>query len=365
MDFIEVMEQLGAKAQKLIDDSMLATEEATKNALIMPFINALGYNVFDPTEVVPEYVADVGIKKGEKVDYAILKDGSPIIIFECKSATTNLKTTHASQLYRYFTVTPVRIGILTNGTEFRFYSDLIEPNKMDTEPFFTFSILDLNTSHIEQLKKYRKLQFDEVSIISAASEIKYRRLIKEYLQEQLTSPGENFVRLCMQDSKAYEGRFTQTVIAELTPIVRDSLRVFITEQVENRLKSALAQDTKEAADADTVEEAAQEEPTLPLADSGVVTTQEETEAYIIVKSILREVTDSQRVTMRDAKSYCAVLFDDNNRKPICRLHFNGKRLYLGLLDADKNEERVLLESLDDIFKYADQLKATVNNYLAD
>jgi len=73
MDFIEQLQSLATKTNKLC--SVLQTEEATKNALIMPFINILGYDIFDPTEVIPEFIADIGIKKGEKVDYAIVKDG--------------------------------------------------------------------------------------------------------------------------------------------------------------------------------------------------------------------------------------------------------------------------------------------------
>src|SRR4028118_1884006 len=103
MDFIEQLQTLAAKTNKLCD--VLQTEEATKNALVMPFINALGYDIFDPTEVLPEFIADVGIKKGEKVDYAIVKDGKIVMLFECKKCGTDLEQTHASQLYRYFSVT--------------------------------------------------------------------------------------------------------------------------------------------------------------------------------------------------------------------------------------------------------------------
>lgn len=103
----------------------VTTEEATKNAFILPFLDILGYNIFNPTEVVPEFVADIGIKKGEKVDYAIMEDGDPILLIECKSCDKNLDKAHASQLYRYFSVTPARFGILTNGIQYSFLQILI------------------------------------------------------------------------------------------------------------------------------------------------------------------------------------------------------------------------------------------------
>ncbi|RJP35803.1 MAG: hypothetical protein C4547_08835 [Phycisphaerales bacterium] len=126
MDLIDRLRELALRLPKQLPH--LSTEEATKTALVMPFIGALGYNVFDPMEVMPEFTADVGMKKGEKVDYAILRNGQPIILFECKWSGCNLDEQRASQLYRYFSVTPARLGVLTNGVEYRFYSDLDEPD---------------------------------------------------------------------------------------------------------------------------------------------------------------------------------------------------------------------------------------------
>lgn len=138
MVFNDRIRELSGQVQKQLPH--IQTEEATKNALIMPFITALGYNVFNPTEVTPELHADVGIKKGEKVDYAILQDGKPIILFECKWHGADLNKDHASQLYRYFSVTDARFGVLTNGVQYRFYTDLDAANKMDAKPFFEFDL---------------------------------------------------------------------------------------------------------------------------------------------------------------------------------------------------------------------------------
>jgi predicted type IV restriction endonuclease len=102
----------------------------------MPFISALGYDVFDPVEVIPEFTADVGIKKGEKVDYAIKQDGKIIMLFECKCCNGSLDDCHASQLYRYFSVTEARIAVLTDGIIYRFYTDIEQPNKMDPQTIY-------------------------------------------------------------------------------------------------------------------------------------------------------------------------------------------------------------------------------------
>src|SRR4028119_2249033 len=154
MDFIEKLQALATKIPKLCEH--LQTEEATKNALVMPFINLLGFDIFDPTEVIPEFIADVGIKKGEKVDYAIVKDGKIIMLFECKHCGGDLHINHASQLFRYFSVTDARIAVLTNGLVYRFFTDLEAPNKMDEKPFLEVDMTELNDVSINELKKLRK-----------------------------------------------------------------------------------------------------------------------------------------------------------------------------------------------------------------
>ena len=122
MDFKDQIKLLSERVIKLKENTQ--TEEATKTAFIMPFLQTLGYDVFDPTEVVPEYTCDLGIKKGEKIDYAIHKDGQPIILIECKHWKEDL-TSHNGQLFRYFHVSNARFGILTNGIIYRFYTDLV------------------------------------------------------------------------------------------------------------------------------------------------------------------------------------------------------------------------------------------------
>lgn len=126
----------------------------------MPFINLLGYDVFNPTEVVPEFTADVGTKQGEKVDYAIFKDDEVIMLIECKKYGADLSEVHTSQLYRYFSVAHARIAVLTDGVLYRFYTDLEESNIMDTKPFLEFNMLDVQPPLVSELKRFTKPAFD-------------------------------------------------------------------------------------------------------------------------------------------------------------------------------------------------------------
>lgn len=361
MDLIDKLREISARIPKLKQEGLIKTEEGTKNALVMPFINALGYNVFDPIEVTPELVADVGTKKGEKVDYAILQNGKPIMLFECKCCGTDLSIAHASQLYRYFSVTAARFGVLTDGVIYRFFSDLEAPNKMDDAPFFIFDMMDIKEETVEELKRFSKPMFDEENIITTASALKYKNAIKHFLEEQFGDGlTESFVRFCLQESKAYTGRFTQAVLEAMTPVTREALRQFINDRVDRRLKSALISEADKGKPEDAEAQTAQ------LGDESgngkVVTTQEELDAYLVVKAIVREIIDVKRVTLRDAQSYCAILVDNNNRRTLCRLRFGASRKQLGILDAEKKEKLVTLETIDDIYKYAELLKTTASHY---
>jgi hypothetical protein len=348
MDFIDRINQLATSAKT--QQSKMLTEEATKNALVMPFIQTLGYNPFDLNEVHPEFIADVGVKKGEKVDYAIMQDGTPILLFECKMAGTDLADAHASQLYRYFSVTDARFAVLTNGTEYWFFTDLDAPNKMDTKPFLKFSLLDLRDTVIEELKKFTKEAFDVDEILSTATQLKYTNEIKQIISNQLTDPDEDLVKFFA--SHVHSGKVvTAAVRDQFTKLTRLAFRQFINDQITDRLKSAL-----EGAGDALLTETEDEE------GNKVETTLEEHEGYLIVRAILREVVDGSRVIMRDKQSYCGILLDDNNRKPLCRLHFGSKQKYIGLFDADKNEERVPIEGIEDIYNYADRLRITVGYY---
>ena len=362
MDFIDSLRVLSARIANT--KNMISTEEATKNAMIMPFIQILGYNVFDPLEVTPELIADVGTKKGEKVDYAILRDGKPIILFECKKAGADLHINHASQLFRYFHVTDARFGVLTNGLTYKFFTDLEQPNKMDTKPFFEFNILDFKDRDVDELKKFAKIAFDLDTILTTANDLKYTRAIQTRLAEWMLAPSEDFVRLVSADLFGNK-RFTPAVRDQFTLITKRAFEQLIGERINDRLKGAMTPESVTIADPQTVITA------LPsveiLSTVGELmhsTTAEEVEAFHTLRSILRAVVTPKRIVMRDSQSYCAILLDDNNRKPICRLRFNNEqKLRLGIFNEKREEEQITIDCVDDIHNYAEQLKATVQSYL--
>lgn len=360
MDFLDRIQTLAAKVPKQLEH--VQTEEATKSALIMPFINALGYNVFDPTEVVPEYTADVGTKKGEKVDYAILKDGKPIILFECKWCGADLSNTHASQLYRYFSVTEARIAILTNGVTYRFYSDLEEPNKMDKKPFLVFDMLNVQENLVRELKKLAKESFDLDEMVSSASDLKYTREIKRILDAQLTAPTDDFVRYF--GSQVYSGRMTQNVKEQFAEIVRKALNQFLNEKINARLQQAVLVTGETATETEVEQQAEEVQEETPLSrEDRITTTEEELEAFYIVKSILRNTVDLNRIAHRDTISYFGILLDDNNRQPICKLHLNSDKIkYLTVCDKNNKGEKIEIASLDDIYQHSSRLTAAVQRH---
>jgi predicted type IV restriction endonuclease len=352
MDLIDRIKDLASRVPKQIEH--IQTEEATKNAFIMPFISALGYDVFNPTEVIPEFTADIGTKKGEKVDYAIKKDDDIIMLVECKWCGADLHQNQASQLYRYFSSTEARFAILTNGISYEFYSDIDEPNKMDSKPFFSFDILGFQDHQVNELKKFTKSAFSLDDILTTASTLKYTGAIKKILAEELSNPSEAFVRFFA--SRIFDGRLTKSVIEQFTTIVKEARKQFVNERINERLESALS-----ANDAPKAVESEEDEKESLKDDDGIVTTEEEIEGYHVVKAILREIADVSRIIMRDTKSYCGILLDNNNRKPICRLHFNHSQKYLGLI-AQKNEGRVSIDTVDEIYKYSEQIKAAFLEY---
>jgi len=349
MDFKDEVKQLGVRTVKMIPQ--IQTEEATKNALIMPFIRLLGFDVFDPFEVNPEFIADIGIKKGEKVDYAIMKDGEPIIIIECKHHLEKLDP-HNSQLFRYFHVTKAKFSLLTNGLHYRFYTDLNDPNKMDDKPFFEFNIADIKDAQIEELKKFHKSYFDVENISNTASDLKYTNELKALITSELREPSAVFVKHFA--NQVYQGKLTEKILAQFTELVKRSSNQVLNDAITDRLKTALG---KEEANSNESEVKNTTEPVMAV-ETGIVTTEEEIEGYFIIKSILREVVDPKRIVHRDALSYFAILLDDNNRKTICRLYLGNKK-YLALLDDNKKEIKHELTVVDDIYSYSDLLKGAI------
>ena len=351
MDLKDLLKQI---ADRTKHKENIQTEEATKNAFIMPFLQSLGYDVFNPLEVVPEFVADIGIKKGEKIDYAIFKDGHPTILVECKDWRQNLNV-HDGQLLRYFHVSKAKFGLLTNGIVYRFYSDLVAPNKMDEKPFLEFNITEIKDNQIEELKKFHKANFDAESIVNTASEMKYMNELKHLLHQELTEPNAEFVKYFAK--QVYPSVVTAKVLEQFTELTKKSIQHYISDLITERLKTALSKEDEK----NKVENEISAEQNLEDI-SKINTTEEELEAFLIVKTILRQKVPATRVTYRDAQSYFAIFLDDNNRKAICRLYLNGGKKYIGTLDENKKETKFEIGTLDEIFNYSEILLKTTELY---
>lgn len=352
MDFKDEIKQLGEKVFQLKDQ--IKTEEATKSAFVMPLIQILGYDLFNPIEVVPEFVTDYGAKNVEKVDYAIFKDDQPILIIECKHHLENVDK-HYTQTHKYFHLTKARFAVLTNGIQYNFYTDLDLANKMDEKPFLSFDITNIKEQQIKELAKFHKSGFDINSILTTASELKYSNAIKKVLTDELVNPRPEFVKYFV--SKVYDGKATERVMLQFTEIVKKTVEQTFNDIVSDRLMNAINQ-TKQTA-VDTKQDIPQAEPD----ENKNVTTEEELNGFYIVKSILRTKIPSTRLSYRDSVSYLSIVLDDNNRKPICRLWLNGQsKKHLGLFDIDKKETKQEISSLDDIYNFSNQLLETIDYY---
>lgn len=345
----------GLAAKHVAQKDIVATEEGTKNALVMPFLAALGYDVFNPAELIPEFTADVGTKKGEKVDYAIMSNDTPVVLIECKSCNIDLNSSHTSQLFRYFSVTDARFSILTNGVEYRFYSDLDKQNCMDDRPFLSFNIHDFDDNGLSELAKFGKDKFDTDSILDTASSLKYLNLLKVYLKQQFDEPTEEFVRFV--GKQVFKGKMTQSVYEMFQGLTKRAAGQVVSDRMRRRIKDVFDEDQT------TIEE---EQATMETADaaafSGIETLEDELLGHRIIQAIVAESVDPDRVAIRDAKSYCAILFDDNNRRPLVRLHFNSTVKRVSFFDQSE-EEIIQVNSVADLYRFKDRVLATVHTYL--
>nr|DAO24343.1 MAG TPA: hypothetical protein [Caudoviricetes sp.] len=346
MEFIEKINQLKERAITLKDS--LQTEEATKNALVMPFLNALGYDVFNPLEVVPEYIADSRLKKDEKVDYAIMQDNKPIILLECKKVENDKLDVkkHAGQLFKYFTASKAKFIILTNGIVYKFFSDIEEPNVLDKEPFFTFNLLEFKENQIETLVEFCKDNFNLEKAYSNAGDLKYIKQFEDVIENEYKSPSDDFVRYLISKSGVCDGRITEKLVAKHKRTTVEAFNLFMSKVMKTSLDFNLATKQEEKSN-----------------KNEIVTTVEELEGYAIVKSILSGIIDVSRVTYRDNASYFNVLLDDNIRKTICRLYFNRAQKYIAFLEGTK-EVKTPIVSINEIFQFAGQIKDKVDEILA-
>lgn len=352
MDLIDKLTELASRIQRQKDTVL--TEEAAKTAFVLPFLQALGYDVFNPSEVVPELTADHGVRKGEKVDYAIKQDGEIIILIECKSIGADLEAKHAGQLFRYFSVTDARFGVLTDGVRYLFFSDLEKANRMDDRPFFEFNLFQFGEGQVEELKKFAKSSFDLDTIISTASNLKYHKALLSEIKAEFDSPTEEMVKILT--SRVYKGRFTQQVKEQFTELTQLAMRDYVRGRINERLKSAL--DTENPRDVLSVQSSEEQSQVNTDKDNGIETTPEELEGYRIIQAIGAEIVDPERITIRDAKAYCAIFLDDNNRRPICRLHFGKTKMSVTIFVPD-SESKVDLQKVSNLYQYRELIQSAI------
>ena len=348
MDFKDSIFQLAERVSALKES--IQTEEATKNAFIMPFIQTLGYDVFNPLEVVPEMDCDIAKKKGEKIDYAIMKDGVPIMLIECKHWKQDLNL-HDNQLKRYYVASKAKFGVLTNGIVYRFYADLIKEIIMDDVPFLEINLEKIRETQIEEVKKFCKENFDLDNILSSANELKYMSEVKKIIRAEFDVPSPELVKLLTK--RVYEGLVTQKVLDQFTDIVKRALSSHINDVMSEKLGIAIKATEAAGAPVQTPSAPTEQNDGTAKEDdkvSKINTTVEELEGYYIVKSIVCEVMAVERVTYRDSQSYFAIFADDNNRRPICRLHFNNtNNKRIGFIDENRNEQMESIAKLDDLY----------------
>lgn len=369
MSLREALEALSRKAIEQQDQMM--TEEAAKLALVMPFMEALGYDIFEPTEVEPEYTADFGEKQGKKVDYAIKRDNKPIILIECKKVKDPLDAGKADQLALYLNTTDARFGILTNGIVYRFYSS--RANRMDPNPFLEIDLANLNPGDVDTLEKSHldKTSFDVEKGQVVAEELKDVGSIKTYLREAYTQPNEEFVRFLARVLK--KKKRSSKFFRSFTVLVKRAFHDFISEELKKTSDRASAIKANQENLETSVTNARQSDD-LPARKEGVKEdgnrkprrkpTDQEFEGYGKVRTMVVDMVGPDKIVMRTHKNNCSVLFDDNIQKRICRLYFKAAPVMkLGLFDEQKKETKHSLDSVDDIWKYANQLQAAVKRYL--
>ena len=347
-------------------ENPLQTEEAAKNALVMPFMMALGYDVFNPSEVVPEFTADFGTRHGEKVDYAIIHDGQPAIIFECKKADDPLHPDRVSQLSRYFNSTPARIGILTGGIVYKVFSDLETENLMDREPFLEIDIRNLKDRDFAELGRLSKDQFDLANVRSAGVNMRYSSGMRAYLNELYQQPDEAFVTMMARRVLTPGVILTAQRREALVPLVRNAFRSFVADRINETLAQAVVrQDTIDSgslSDNETTptDETGGQEP--GRAGAKIITTVEEQEGYELVQSLVSGVVAPERVTINDTQNYCGITIDGNSRKTICLLVFNSRTKTLRF-GGRPGAEHYRLDTVADIANYADRLQEAARQLL--
>jgi hypothetical protein len=231
MAFADDLKQLSEQVRKR--QVNVKGEEATKQSLILPFLTLLGFDIYDPMIVKPEYIADFAKKKSngqmEKVDYALQVAGQPAIFIECKAVEAQLPN-HDAQLARYFNAeTTVKLAIICNGVSYRFFTDMKDLNIMDDQPFFDFNLLAFKDRDVEVLSHYTATSFRADQVQKHAQELVFIQKIGGLLSELLRSPSEQFVRFLLNELHLHEGNVTAKVVERFVPLAHEAMRTALVE----------------------------------------------------------------------------------------------------------------------------------------
>ena len=369
MDFED---SIHALCKKVFDTNAPILEEQTKTSLVMPFIQALGYNVFDLNDVVPEYNASTGNHKDAKADFALMKADQPFAVIECKAFGTNLNV-YKTQLEWYFHNSPARIGILTDGNHYIFYSDLEEKYIMDKIPHLEFYLSNFNENLLTHIKLLCKDKFEENKYLEHARQSKYIREFRQIIEQQFKCPDPEFSKFFI--SAVYSGKkITQNVIDQFIPILKISLEQYINDEVNKRV-NVVAKDNDVGKDNSRGEYLIKNNPKyydLPSTNDInhienkrkkiIVTTKEEVEAFEIIKDILKDTVCVDKITFLDRVGRCSIFFDNNQKKHIVSLFFNRKPWKLKFSGKDTDDGTIEISDLKDIYKYTDTLKKIASKY---
>ena len=268
---------------------------------------------------------------------AVCIENEAKMLIECKPANIKLTSNHKNQLYRYFSVSDVKIAVLTNGSIYQFFTDYDNPGRMDENPFLEVDLRYLTDQKIESLKLFTKDNFSLEKIQENVKELRYRQAIHEVLLGEIRYPSDELMHVIAK--KVYSGVLTKSRMKYFERIIAEEIKDVFDNDYE-----------------------------LDLSD--IITIDEEIEGFYIVRAIVSEVIDSNRVSIRDVKSYCGILLDDNHHYPICRLYFNDlDNLVVAFFDSmqkDKHggkvEEKIVINKVVDIYNYKEKLLDTVRAY---
>ena len=331
----------------------IQSEESTKQSMILPFLSALGYDVFNPEEITPEKECEVNGKKGEKIDYAVSREGEQLMIIECKHWNEDLDK-HEQQLRRYYTSSKAKIGVLTNGLEYRFYADFDQTNLMDKDAFFCFDLNSEDESELEFLLKFKKENFNLCLILAEAEKLKYSSKLKKEIYSELESPSIDFIKLFAK--KVYSGVLTQQKITSFKELIVESIRKYILSPTIEEKPAKVTEGHTASAEAKVVSDE----------KSRIVTTKDELIALGIVKAICSKLIDSSRCFFRDAISYSSVLLDDSNRKPIVRLYLNSiNNMKIVIVSKDRNEQVYRISKIEEIVNFEKEILENLKELLQD